>query len=186
MDLNKALPREPMTKVYVCSPFRPVSKDPQKAEEEKRENIAFARRACNLLMRYSYLPIAPHLYFPQFLCDEIEEQRELGMLLGRELLCGCDELWVFGERISEGMEAEIRQAKTSDIPVCYFKKPDDLILAMLKVSKEIVKGAPAVTPFNIFAYVPEIQLRTELDKESICEVLDSLMVAIGKEALHGK
>ena len=29
------------------------------------------------------------------------------MLLGRELLCGCDELWVFGERISEGMEVEI-------------------------------------------------------------------------------
>ena len=180
------LPEEPMTKVYVCSPFRPVSKEPKRAEKEKKENIALARHACNVLTRYGYLPIAPHLFFPQFLCDEIEEQRELGMLLGRELLCGCDELWVFGERISEGMEVEIKQAKSSDIPVYYFKKPDDLIYAMLKVNKEIVQGAPAVNPFNIYAYVPEIQLRTELDKESICEVLDSLMVAIGKEAIHDK
>ena len=36
--------------------------------------------------------------------------------------CGCDELWVFGERISEGMQAEINRQK-SDIMVRYCDTP---------------------------------------------------------------
>ena len=44
-----------------------------------------------------YLPIAPHLLFPQFLNEGIEEERRLGITMGMELLALCDEVWVFGE-----------------------------------------------------------------------------------------
>ena len=38
--------------------------------------------------------------------------------MNRELLEWCDELWVFGEVISEGMKQEIEWAK--DKPIRYF------------------------------------------------------------------
>ncbi|MCD8157747.1 MAG: hypothetical protein LUD77_02305 [Clostridiales bacterium] len=70
--------KEP-TKVYVCSPHRPVSAD----QEERKLEIATNRKrvinACKLLTICGYLPMAPHLYFTQFLSDDAPEQREEGM-----------------------------------------------------------------------------------------------------------
>jgi len=127
------LPNEPMTKVFVCSPFRPVSREPERAEEEKQNNIKLAQSACRLVTELGMVPIAPHLFFPQFMDDNNPNEREKGMLLGRELLCGCDELWVFGERISEGMQAEIRQAKESDITVRYCDAPLDAYAKLIEI-----------------------------------------------------
>ena len=132
------LPEEPMTKVYVCSPFRPVSNDPKETEKEKQRNIERTQIACSLLTKLGLLPIAPHLYFPQFLNDDDPKEREKGMMLGRELLCGCDELWAFGGRISEGMEAEIKQAKASDIPVRFCDEPEDAIERMLEICRDML------------------------------------------------
>ena len=129
------LPEKPMTKVYVCSPFRPVSIDPKEAEKEKQRNINLAKNACELVVKLGFVPIAPHLYFPQFLNDDDPKEREEGMLLGRELLCGCDELWAFGGRISEGMEAEIKQAKASDIPVRYCDASLDVTLRLIELGE---------------------------------------------------
>lgn len=56
-----------------------------------------------------YLPIAPHLLFPQFLDDEKEEERQAGIQMGLDLLLYCDEVWVFGG-ITEGMLTEIAVA----------------------------------------------------------------------------
>lgn len=129
------LSEEPMTKVYVCSPFRPVSEESQRAEEEKQHNIKFAQAACRLVTELGMVPIAPHLFFPQFMDDNDPDEREKGMFLGRELLCGCDELWVFGERISEGMQAEIRQAKESDIMVRYCDTPMDAYAKLTEIGE---------------------------------------------------
>ena len=35
---------------------------------------------------YQAIPIAPHIYFPQFLSDEIAEEREFGLKAGLSLL----------------------------------------------------------------------------------------------------
>ena len=66
------------------------------------------------------IPIAPHLLFPQFLDDSLEEERELGMFMGLVLLTKCKELWAFGEYVSEGMEQEIRKAEARNLPVRRF------------------------------------------------------------------
>ena len=70
-----------------------------------RKAAAYSRMACE----EGHLPIAPHLLFPQFLNEGIEEERRLGIAMGMELLALCDEVWVFGEA-TEGMAAEIAQA----------------------------------------------------------------------------
>ena len=86
-------------KVFICSPFR------GHMEGNARKAAAYSRRA----VEEGYLPIAPHLLFPQFLNEGIEEERRLGIAMGLELLDGCDEVWVFGEA-TEGMAAEIAYA----------------------------------------------------------------------------
>lgn len=43
------------------------------------------------------------------------------MAIGAELLELCSEVRVYGDHISEGMQAEIRQAETLGIPVRYVR-----------------------------------------------------------------
>ena len=180
------LPEKPMTKVYVCSPFRPVSIDPKEAEKEKQRNINLAKNACELVVKLGFVPIAPHLYFPQFLDDGNPEEREKGMMLGRELLCGCNELWVFGDRISEGMKAEIGQAKASDIPVRYCNAPEKFTARMLEVCEAMMKRHPMGMVKDIISLIPKVTDETGMHPCAIYMVLDELVKVCEKEAYHDK
>ena len=48
-----------------------------------------------------------------------ETDRKLGMELGLDMLTAMDELWVFGERVTDGMRQEINSAISQGIPVRY-------------------------------------------------------------------
>jgi hypothetical protein len=93
-----------MTKVFICSPY---SADTQDGIDTNVDN---ARAYCALAVSKGYLPIAPHIYFTQFLNDHNREQRAMGMAFGMKLLQECDEMWVFGKP-SNGMQQEIEVAK---------------------------------------------------------------------------
>ena len=67
-----------------------------------------ARQYCKFAVSKGRIPLAPHLYFPQFLSET--DEREKVMDMNFELLRLCGEVWVFGERITEGMETEIAHA----------------------------------------------------------------------------
>ena len=67
-----------------------------------------------------YIPIAPHLLFPQFLNDADPKERQLGLFFGNALMSKCSEVWVFGSRISAGMESEIERAKWQHYHLRYF------------------------------------------------------------------
>lgn len=84
------------------------------------KNVKAARSYSRFAVDKSYIPIAPHLLFPQFLNDVDKEQRELGLCFALILLGKCDELWVFGDRVSDGMAREIANAQKHGIPVRYF------------------------------------------------------------------
>lgn len=86
--------------VYICSPY---------AGDVER-NVEAARRYCRFATEQGYIPLAPHLLFPQFLDDEDETERSLGLFFGNALMSKCAEVWVFGDRISPGMETEIKRA----------------------------------------------------------------------------
>lgn len=98
--------------VYICSPYA----------GDVEHNVAAARRYSRFAVETGYIPIAPHLLFPQFLDDTNPKERELGLLFGNALLCKCAEMWVFGERISEGMDAEIRRAVWKGHRIRYFSE----------------------------------------------------------------
>ena len=71
-------------------------------------------------MDKGYVPVAPHLLFPQFLDDNDPKERQLGLFFGNALMSKCAEVWVFGSTISAGMEAEIKRAKWKDYRLRYF------------------------------------------------------------------
>ena len=99
-----------MRKVYVCSALR--------GNQEK--NIKLARIYCEYVVRESgHIPVAPHIYFTQFLDDNNSQDREFGINAGLSLLSECDELWYFGDSVSKGMVTEIIAAKEQSIPVRY-------------------------------------------------------------------
>ena len=60
------------------------------------------------------------MIFTQFLDDKISEERQLGRQMGLELLKHCSELYVFGDRVSDGMLGEIEAAERLGIPIQYY------------------------------------------------------------------
>ena len=104
-------------KVFVCSPFRPRGATAGKRAEDLRHNRQLARLACGYAVSLGYMPMAPHLFFPEFLSEDVPEEREAGIRFGLDWLSGCDELWVIGNRVTEGMKREIAVAKELGIPV---------------------------------------------------------------------
>ena len=96
--------------VYICSPY----------SGDVVGNVAAARRYCRFAVDKGFIPIAPHLLYPQFLNDDDPSERELGLFFGNALMSKCAEVWVFGSRISSGMEAEIKRAKWKDYHLRYF------------------------------------------------------------------
>ena len=93
---------------YICSPYR----------DNPRVNVMRARHYCKFTVSKGRIPIAPHLYFPQFMSEERE--REKAMDMNFELLKLCGEVWVFGEQITEGMEAELARAGRLRKNIRYF------------------------------------------------------------------
>ena len=96
-----------MKKVFICSPYR----------GDIAGNIEQARRFSRMAAFCGYCPITPHLLYPQFLGDGEPEERILGINLGVELMLICDQVWIFGDKISDGMEYELNFAKEHRIPV---------------------------------------------------------------------
>ena len=87
--------------VYIASPYA----------GEMEDNISRAKGYCRFAVSKGVIPLAPHLLYPQFMDDNDEDQRILGLRFAIVLLCRCDELWVFGEKISAGMAKEIEKAE---------------------------------------------------------------------------
>lgn len=91
--------------VYVCSPY----------SGDIETNIEAAKRYSRFVVDKGYIPLTPHLLFPQFLDDDIPEERELGLFFGNILMSKCREMWVCGNRVSSGMEAEITRARQKNM-----------------------------------------------------------------------
>lgn len=93
-------------RVYLASPLGA----PTKAEIQN--NIFFAEKKlatyanCFSELRF----VAPHTWFPRFLDDNIPAERAFAMECGQRILDFCDALLLCGDRLSSGMEAELRSA----------------------------------------------------------------------------
>ena len=96
--------------VYICSPY----------SGDVDANTAAARRYSRFAVEQGYIPIAPHLLFPQFLDDGNPKERQLGLFFGNAIMSKCSEVWVFGDTITSGMEEEIERARWKNYRVRYF------------------------------------------------------------------
>ncbi len=98
-----------MRLVYICSPLR----------GDMKQNISRAHEYCAYAADCGVIPLAPHTIFTNYLDDTNPEQRKRGLAMGLELLKRCDEIWVVGDALSEGMKGEIALAKKEHIPRLY-------------------------------------------------------------------
>jgi len=96
--------------VYICSPY----------SGDTERNIENAKKYSRFAVDRNYLPITPHIYFTQFMDDEVPEERNTAIFMNRVLLSKCVELWVFGSVISRGMKGEIKRAKRKHLKIRYF------------------------------------------------------------------
>jgi hypothetical protein len=90
-----------MKKIYVCSPLK----------GDIMNNVRKAQLYSKFVASLGHIPYTPHIYFTIFFDDTKEEERCTCMKLALEWLVQCDELWFFGDKITEGMKGEIDLAK---------------------------------------------------------------------------
>ena len=96
-----------MKLIYIASPYA----------GDIAKNTEFATKACRHVMEQGHAFFAPHLLYPQILDDSNPQERQAGINMGLVMIPKCDELWVFGNKITSGMEAEIEMAKQLGIPI---------------------------------------------------------------------
>ncbi|MGT2809679.1 DUF7768 domain-containing protein [Streptococcus intermedius] len=99
-----------MKTVFICSPYR------GNVVENEKKAIAYSKQAA----KAGYVPLAPHLLLTRFLNDQNPDERIQALTMGQELLKRCDEIWVYGPTISQGMKYEIDTAKELGKPFRLF------------------------------------------------------------------
>lgn len=111
--------------VYICSPYRGFVE----------YNVMMAKAYCAIAATEGAVPYAPHLLFPQFLKDDVPEDRTLALEMGLEMLRVADELWVCGNEITEGMRGEINEARKLGKPVMHVFPETGVGFEMREVEK---------------------------------------------------
>jgi len=99
-----------MQLVFICSPF----------SGDIKRNTKKAAGYCRFAYSKGFVPYAPHLHNPNFLFEDIPEEREAGIALGIEILKRCNQLWLFGDKLTGGMRLELEAAQQMKIQVRYF------------------------------------------------------------------
>lgn len=102
-----------MKKVYICAPL----------EGNVLQNLQNAKRYANYALQCGTAPVVPHFYA---LCREEEPlpDRELDKEARRALLWFCDEIWVFGDEMTDEMRYEIMFCKSLGIRVQNIREND--------------------------------------------------------------
>lgn len=92
--------------VYICSPY----------SGDTERNTEMARQYSRYAVDQGAIPIAPHLLLPQYMS---EEERELALFMDIAILSRCAELWVCGDKITDGMKKEISYAQSKGTKINY-------------------------------------------------------------------
>ena len=108
---------KPKNIIYVCS----------RLKGNIRKNQKKACKYCKFVISKGHIPIAVHLMFPRFMNDFDANDRIKAMSMSLDVLARCDELWCFGEKLSEGMVEELIFAKKYMIKIRHFTENCKLI-----------------------------------------------------------
>lgn len=100
-----------MKLVYLA---HPVSGDTPANLESAAQWVRWASRLSGVV------PLAPYFQSVAAFSELNPSEREEGFQHGLKVLRSCQELWVCGEKITDGMRREIYCAQGWQIPVVYF------------------------------------------------------------------
>lgn len=105
-----------MKVVYIAHPIRGN-------KSGNIEKIIKIVRSINLFLP-DIVPLTNYIADCLALNDDVKEERDKGLSNDEAILQSgiVDELWVFGDEISEGMRIEMETAKAVGIPIKYFKE----------------------------------------------------------------
>lgn len=97
---------------FICSPYRSQHKDPELKAKESIKYHHYTCECCRVVAKAQHIVIVPHLYYPLFLDDTDDIERDLEISSSIKLLEICDCIVVnkkYG--VSERMTKEIKRAK---------------------------------------------------------------------------
>lgn len=97
-----------MPRIFVCSPLRGDGTPAAYAR-----NMVLARGYCRQVLDVGCVPVAGHLFYPQFVDDTVEIERALGIALGQLDMATCHELWHWNgdaAEASSGMRSDMDNA----------------------------------------------------------------------------
>lgn len=101
-----------MRRAIIESPFKGTS------PEDRAENIKYGLMACKHAADLGFVPFASHLFFPQFLNEDVPEERQLGIEMGYDFWEKSDVILFYVDRgISSGMEKALAKAFMEGKPV---------------------------------------------------------------------
>lgn len=95
-----------MRKVYVCAPLG----------GNIEQNLKKVKTYTEYALRCGTAPVVPHFY-AECLDDNDPKDREIGLAAGLSLLWFCDELWLFGDTVTDGMKNELQFCKNLNIHI---------------------------------------------------------------------
>ena len=95
-----------MRKVYVCAPLG----------GNIEQNLKKVKTYTEYALRCGTAPVVPHFY-AECLDDNDPKDREIGLAAGLSLLWFCDELWLFGDTVTDGMKNELQFCKNLNISI---------------------------------------------------------------------
>src|SRR2546425_5318469 len=100
--------------IFVCHPWRGSS------QSHKENNYPeFTKKVCrHLSLKTEDIPLSTGLYLNQFLDDDVEKERDLGIKLGQELMEKCDVVYSYEMHgISAGMQKDLELAQKLGIQI---------------------------------------------------------------------
>lgn len=100
-------------KVYICAPLG----------GDIQNNLKRAILYTKFALKSNVAPVTPHFY-AMCLNDNNKDERLLCRSAGINLLWFCDEMWIFGDTVSEGMKAEINFCKNLNIKMRRIKNSE--------------------------------------------------------------
>lgn len=99
---------------YICSPYG------AETALGVHNNVENAKKYGKFAISKGYVPFIAHIAICGFLNDASPEERNIGLCIDNRFIDKCDELWVFGDDISNGMKMELAYATLHHIPVRHF------------------------------------------------------------------
>lgn len=127
--------------VYICSPY----------SGDIEANTNKAKAFCRFALDNGQIPLAPHLFFPQFMNDSDPKERDLALFMDIILMGKCQELWVLGQR-DAGPNSHNKVSCVNKFITC--DANGRLIINGLNISKgmamEIAKATKRRQPIRYF------------------------------------